>query len=102
MKDIWVSKSLKDVHEMYYIGDIETLVQRCEIFQCHRYPEFTLLSGTTTVQIIVHTKAILACHGIPMTVISDNGQQFSSQCCKDFEETYGFEHITSSPLYPQP
>lgn len=36
-----------------------------------------------------------------MTVISDNGPQFSSQCFKDFAEKYGFEHATLSPHYPQ-
>lgn len=36
-----------------------------------------------------------------MTVVSDNGPQFSSLDYRDFAETYGFEHVTSSPLYPQ-
>lgn len=65
------------------------------------YPEFVLLSNTTTEQVIAQTKAIFARHGIPVTVISDNGPQFTSQSFKDFARNYGFEHITSSPLYPQ-
>lgn len=47
------------------------------------YPEFALLSGMTAERVVAHTKAIFACHRIPMTVISDNGPQFSSQCFKD-------------------
>lgn len=31
----------------------------------------------------------------------DNGTQISSQSFKEFAWTYGFEHITLSPLYPQ-
>lgn len=65
------------------------------------YPEFVRLSNTTAEQVIVQTKAIFARHGIPITVISDNGPQFKSQSFKDFARNYGFEHLTSSPLYPQ-
>ncbi|KAF7712008.1 hypothetical protein HF521_001019, partial [Silurus meridionalis] len=65
------------------------------------YPEFVQLTSTTSEQVIAKTKSIFARHGIPMTVISDNGPQFASQSFKDFAKSYGFEHITSSPLYPQ-
>lgn len=65
------------------------------------YPEFVLLSNTTTEQVIAQTKAIFARHGIPVTVIIGNGPQFTSQSFKDLARNYGFEHLTSSPLYPQ-
>lgn len=65
------------------------------------YPEFAGLSDTTAERVVAHTKAMFARHGIPVTVVSDNGPQFTSQCFKDFAEKYGFKHITSSPLYPQ-
>ncbi len=65
------------------------------------YPEFCQLSAMTAEHVIAHTKAIFARHGIASTVISENGPQFSSQSFKEFAETYGFEHRTSSPLYPQ-
>ncbi|KAJ8341966.1 hypothetical protein SKAU_G00129500 [Synaphobranchus kaupii] len=66
-----------------------------------KYPEYALLSDTTAEQVVARTKAIFSRQGIPLTVISDNGPQFSSQCFRDFSKTYGFEHITSSPRYPQ-
>lgn len=65
------------------------------------YPEFVLLSNTTTEHVIAQTIAIFAHHGNPVTVISDNGPQFTSQSFKDCARNYGFKHITSSPLYPQ-
>ena len=43
-------------------------------------------------------KGILATHGIPEQVFSDNGLQFS---CAEFANTWGFVHSTSSPRYPQ-
>ena len=40
-------------------------------------------------------------HGIPESVISDNGTQFTSQEFKNFSAEWNFHHITSSPHYPQ-
>ena len=39
--------------------------------------------------------------GIPDLVHSDNGLQFASQYFEEFEKSYVFNHITSSPRYPQ-
>ena len=50
---------------------------------------------------ISHLKAIFAYHGIPETVISDNGSQYSSAKFSKFAEEWGFSHVTSSPKYPQ-
>ena len=36
-----------------------------------------------------------------MTVMSDSGPQYSSQEFSSFTEEYQFEHVTSSPHYPQ-
>ena len=40
-------------------------------------------------------------HGIPDTVISDNGPQYANQEFKEFARDWGFGHVTSSPIYPQ-
>ena len=40
-------------------------------------------------------------HGIPEIVLSDNGPPFSSSEFTGFASDYQFEHITSSPGYPQ-
>ena len=36
-----------------------------------------------------------------MTVMSDNGPQYSSQDFYSFAKEYQFEHVSSSPHYPQ-
>ena len=43
----------------------------------------------------------MARHGIPDKLRSDNGPQFSSQEFKKFTQLYEFDHVTSSPTYPQ-
>lgn len=66
-----------------------------------RYPEVISLRSTSADAVILATKSIFARHGIPDTVISDNGPQFASTAFENFAEVYGFRHITSSPRYPQ-
>ena len=56
------------------------------------------LSAATT---ILRVKSAFARHGIPETVVSDNGTQFVNAEFKSFAVTWKFSHITSSPRYPQ-
>eukprot|EP00731_Ephydatia_muelleri_P000810 Em0001g810a len=66
-----------------------------------RFIEVTRLGGLSTEAVIGAVKGIFARHGVPEEVVSDNGPQFSSRTFQNFSREYGFEHITSSPLYPQ-
>ena len=65
------------------------------------FVEVQQLQAITTSCVISFLKPIFARYGIPATLISDNGPQFTSTEMKQFAETYGFCHITSSPYYPQ-
>ena len=65
------------------------------------YFEVDSLTTKTAVEVIRKLKGHLARHGIPDQVISDNGQPFASDNFHEFASTYGFEHVTSSPLYAQ-
>ena len=66
-----------------------------------RYAELAKLSTTTSPSVITHLKSMFARHGCPETLVSDNGPQYASEKFAKFSEQYGFEHITSSPRYPQ-
>ena len=59
-----------------------------------RYVEVQKLTKTTTIGVISFLKAMFACHGIPMMLISDNGPQFCSQEFQEFTVIYCFHHIT--------
>ncbi|KAL0153721.1 hypothetical protein M9458_050974 [Cirrhinus mrigala] len=65
------------------------------------YPELALLSNMSSKCVITHAKSIFARHGIPQTVVSDNGSCFSSKEWQDFSVLYDFKHVTSSPEYAQ-
>ena len=65
-----------------------------------RYPEVIQLTATTSSSVISSMKSIFSRHGIPRTVVSNNGPQYNSAEMKDFASSYGFNHGTSSH-YPQ-
>ena len=66
-----------------------------------RYIELVHLTETTSDALINRLKGIFARWGVPEKVISDNGPQYSSRAFSEFANKYGFEHVTSSPRYPQ-
>ncbi len=66
-----------------------------------RYIEVARLKISTSSTIISALKEVFCRHGIPETVESDNGPQYSSVLFKAFATEYGFDHVTSIPLFPQ-
>ena len=66
-----------------------------------RFPEVKTLTTTTSEKIILSLKEVFSHHGIPETLVTDNGPQFTSQEFIDFAKSYGFNHTTSSPHFLQ-
>ena len=66
-----------------------------------RYIEVIKLKSTTSQAIIEALQSVFSRHGIPETVVSDNGPQYSSNEFDTFAKRYNFIHTTSSPLFPQ-
>ena len=66
-----------------------------------RYLETIKLKSTTSGNIIEGLKSFFSRHGIPEIVFSDNGPQYSSCEFAEFASLYNFQHVTSSPVFPQ-
>ena len=66
-----------------------------------RYIEIARLNRPTTAEVVIHLKSIFVRHGIPETLISDNGPQYSSREFSEFAKEYEFRHVTASPYHPQ-
>ena len=66
-----------------------------------RFFEIDELTTTSSAAIIRKLSAHFARHGIPETLISDNGPQYSSDEFSRFAASWDFCHLTSSPGYPQ-
>lgn len=66
-----------------------------------KFIEVNLLQSMTSLHVIDHLKIIFCRQGIPNIVMSDNGPEFSSRYFKEFASEWKFQHITSSPKFPQ-
>ena len=60
-----------------------------------------MLNNTTSKGVITALKNIFACHGLPETLLSDNGPHYSLHDMKEFASMYEFVHTTSSPHNPR-
>ncbi|KAL8609510.1 hypothetical protein ACOMHN_009412 [Nucella lapillus] len=64
--------------------------------------EITLIPTSATAEVTINKlKNVFSRHGIPDIIITDNGPQFASSAFTSFARTWGFDHVTSSPHYPQ-
>lgn len=63
--------------------------------------EVDRLYSKTSREVVNKLKAHMARHGIPDKLMSDNGPQYNSDEFRRFADLYEFEHVTSSPGYPQ-
>lgn len=66
-----------------------------------KFPEIIKLSDTTSKGVVNAVKSIFSRHGIPDTVVLDNGPQFASGEFKRIAESWELTHLTSSPGYAQ-
>ena len=57
-----------------------------------KYIEVAKLNQLTAAAVILHCKSIIARHGIPEEVISDNGPQFAAESFSNFSREYQFRH----------
>ena len=65
------------------------------------FSEISKLTTTSSSSVITVLKTIFARYEIPEIMISDNGPQYVSWKMNQFVRQYGFNHLTSSPHYPQ-
>ncbi|KAJ8352691.1 hypothetical protein SKAU_G00241670 [Synaphobranchus kaupii] len=66
-----------------------------------RWLEILNLPKTTSESVIEKMKSTFSRWGIPEEVRTDNGPQFSAELFKNFAAEYDFQHVTSSPHFPQ-
>ena len=73
------------------------------IVDCHTdWPDIIHMGRNTTTPHLTTTLLKAFCRtGAPDIVWSDQGPQFTSKLFQDFSREWGFQHITSSPMYSQ-
>ncbi len=65
------------------------------------WPEVEKMKSTTTEKTQEALMKIFTPHGLPTTLVTDNGPQFTSREFKLFCEKRGIEHILTPPYHPQ-
>lgn len=65
-----------------------------------KWPEIVQTTSTTTEKTIEILQNLCTTWGLPETLISDNGTQFTSAMFQEFCQESGIEHIRSSPHFP--
>ena len=63
--------------------------------------EIDRLTAIQSSAVVQATKQHFGRHGIPHTLLTDNGSRYTSDLFKEFAKTYKFSHITSSPYWFQ-
>ena len=65
-----------------------------------KWLEVHLMKSTTSQATIEKLREIFAMHGLPITVVSDNGPNFTSHEFQQFLKGNGIKHVTVSPYHP--
>ena len=79
--------------------DKDTYIVIADYFS--KFFEVKKISSSSSKIVINVLKENFSRYGIPVILKSDNGPAYSSSEFRDFANSYGFEHITSSPRYSQ-
>ena len=65
-----------------------------------KWPEVHLVSSTSATQTIDKLRTIFATHGVPVTLVSDNGPPFTSAQFEAFMKANGIVHKRVPPYHP--
>ena len=63
--------------------------------------EIDRLPSIQSSAVVQATKQHFGRHGVPNTLLTDDGSQYTSELFKEFAKAYKFNHITSSPYWSQ-
>lgn len=66
-----------------------------------RYYEIAIMKSTTTQKTIHALHMIFARHGLPLSIRSDNGPQFSSDAFAEYMKSIGAKHVQVTPKWAQ-
>jgi transposase InsO family protein len=66
-----------------------------------KYPDVISMPSTTSRQTVTVLRKLCAQHGVPETIVSDNGTQFTSHEFREFCKANAITHILSPPYHPQ-
>ena len=85
--------------DLFMIGR-DTYLLICDYYS--KFPFVYHIKGKVTSDAIVSKmNEVFAENGTPDRVVSDNGSHYTSQTFRNFATEWDFDHVTSSPHFPQ-
>lgn len=67
---------------------------------CSKWLEVVRVPSTSTEGVICALRTMFSTHGVPDTLVSDNGTCFTSAVFQDFVDRNGIRHVLISPRHP--
>ena len=95
----WPEKPWSRLH-IYYAGPLHGKMYLVCIDTHSKYKETQVVNSATSTATIEKLCMIFATHGIPDTIVSDNGTSFTSEEFESFTKKNGIRHIRISPYQP--
>ena len=62
-----------------------------------KWLDIHIMPNITSSKTIEKLREVLAIHGIPKKMVTDNGASFTSEEFKQFVNSNGIKHVTSAP-----
>ncbi|XP_050072320.1 uncharacterized protein K02A2.6-like [Anopheles maculipalpis] len=84
-----------------YAGPVDGAYFLVVVDAFSKWPEIVNTASITSSSTITILRGIFARFGPPVTLVSDNGTQFTSEVFKEFCERNGIRHIRTPPFHPQ-
>jgi hypothetical protein len=84
-----------------YAGPIDGYYFLLIVDAFSKWPEIYMTRTITADVTVNFMKNCISRFGIPSTIVSDNGTQFTSHIFRNFCLTNGIQHLTTAPFHPQ-
>ncbi|XP_055918725.1 uncharacterized protein K02A2.6-like [Eupeodes corollae] len=84
-----------------YAGPFEKFMWLIIVDSFSKFPFVVRMQSTTSKATIGALRSVFALEGLPKTIVSDNGTQFSSAEFKNFCQENAITHLTSAPFNPE-
>ncbi|KAM7315470.1 uncharacterized protein ISCGN_005253 [Ixodes scapularis] len=95
----WPTKPWQRVH-VDYAGPFRGAMFLVIVDAHSKWPEVFIMQATTSAKTIEKLQEVFARFGMPETLVSDNGTQFTSNEFKDFLKRIGTRHVLTAPYHP--
>ena len=96
---IWPDRPWSRLH-LDYAGPVEDRMLLIVVDAHSKWIEALPSSSSTAATTINHLRQLFATHGLPDTIVTDNGPCFTSTAFTAFLSASGIEHIRTSPYHP--